>query len=287
MKRRLLIALAVLVPLLCAGALLLFKESNTTPSGPFGLAIVTAHVDPIDAPMSGKVLALAVAADDRVEEGDLLFTLAVTESAEMDRSHPRRMADPEILKLSQWVDARAERYELIKKMADLGAVPHSDVVLAKAHLETARSKWEQAKPVDDVVRLKWRRSDTLEVRARRDGVVVQVEVEEGQEVQAGDPILSMRAGSGLSVDAYFPPDLDLEPLEGAVLLQREDGFQLSAILVGPGIPYTPPPDALSEARPGVGAGTYVRLEISSDEGLSIGDVFEVKVSDEAPPQGEP
>ena len=112
-----------------------------------------------------------------------------------------------------------------------------------------------------------------ELRSPWAGEVLEVHATVGDEIEAAAPLVTLRTGDLLWVDAWFPPDVDLYTLSGTLLIQKVgDNDLYPVILDRESVDTARPPEALVEVVPGIGDSLHARLEFVSRKGLTFGDV---------------
>lgn len=151
-------------------------EAEWSPPIPARIVFDETRASRMGSPLPGRVASVLVVRGQQVKEGATVFTVSSPHLAEL-------RAD---LAKAKVIQAQAKAtFDRVQSLATAGVTPHKEFVNAKEALDEANLAVALARQKLDVLRASEDGDATYTVTAPRDGVVVELNLAVGQEIDAG------------------------------------------------------------------------------------------------------
>lgn len=216
----------------------------------------------IAAQTAGRIVALPFEVGDRVRQGDVLVRLTATEQHAQAGSAAAALAEAEAR-----ASESALQYERIRDLFERKLVAKAQYDRAKADADAARARVEAARGQLTQAR---EQADYTAVRAPYDGIVVRREVEIGEAVGFGRPLITVLAPDALRVAADIPQQA-IAALRSAsavrVILADGSALAAGALRIPPSANETTRSYRVLAALPGqtLAPGTLVKFAFAGGE----------------------
>lgn len=156
---------------------------------------VQAHITTISPDVSGWVTQLAVQDNQKVEKGELLFTI---DNARYQAAIEEQQAAVKARELA-WQLAQHE-YQRRTKLARNDTISQEELEVTRISAEQARAEYNLAMAKLNTLQLNLQRT---RVKAPQAGTIVNLDLREGNYVSQGKPVLSLVRRGSFYVTGYF------------------------------------------------------------------------------------